>query len=117
MMLLNSSTASVGTTNWYCSETRRTVGAVPFAEHVERVVELRQVLDLAAIGAGLAVPQLADRPESVLVGQPVGEQVRQRKQLRRIEFQRIALQLLGQLVERGQRARATPPRGPASAER
>ena len=27
------------------------VGAVPLTEHVQRVVELRQILDLAAVGA------------------------------------------------------------------
>ena len=57
------------------AETGRAVGAVPFAEHVQRVVELRQVLDLAPIGSGRAVPQFTYRHEGVLVGQPVREDV------------------------------------------
>ncbi|COX30680.1 Uncharacterised protein [Mycobacterium tuberculosis] len=60
-------------------EARWAVGAVPFAEHVQRMVELREVLDLAAIGAGFAVPQFADRAEGIFVGQPVGKHVGQRK--------------------------------------
>jgi hypothetical protein len=80
-------------------EARRAVGAVPLAEHVEWVVELRQVLHLAAVGTRLAVPQLADRAEGVFVGQSVREHIGQRKQLRRIEFQRVSLQFLGQLLE------------------
>ena len=84
-------------------EAGRPVGAVPLTEHVERVIELRQVLDLAAVGARLQVPQLADRHERVLVGQPVGEDVGQCEQLRRIEFQWVTSQFRGQLVQLGQR--------------
>ena len=72
-------------------EARRAVGAVPLPEHVQRVIELGQVLHLAAVVPRFAVPEFADRAEGVLVGQPVGEEVRERKQLRRIEFQGIAL--------------------------
>jgi len=56
-------------------EAGRSVGPVPLSEHVQRVVELRQVLDLAAVGAGLAVPQFTDRAEGVFVGEPVGKEV------------------------------------------
>lgn len=75
------------------------------------MVELRQVLDLARVVAGLAVPQLADGAEGVLVGQAVREDVRERQQRRRVELQRVLLQLLRQLVELGQRTARD--RGPA----
>ena len=75
-------------------EAGRAVGTVPLSEHIERVIKLRQVLDLAAVGAGLAVPEFSDRPERVLVGQPIGKDVGEGEQLRRIEFQRVPLQLL-----------------------
>ena len=54
------------------TETRRAVSTVPFPEHVERVIKLRQVLHLAAIGSRLAVPQLAhlqEREERRVAGQ------------------------------------------------
>ncbi len=55
------------------AETRWAVGPVPLADHIEWVVELRQVLDLAAVGARLAVPQLADRHEGYLLAKPFGK--------------------------------------------
>ena len=55
------------------------VGPVPLTEHVQWVVELRQVLNLGAVGARLSVPQFPDRAEGVLVGQAVGEDVRKRQ--------------------------------------
>src|SRR5690606_10795786 len=69
-------------------EAVRAVGAVPLPEQIQRVVELRQVLDQAAPALrGLAVVQLTDRAERQLVGQPGREDVRQCEQLWRVELQ------------------------------
>ena len=86
-------------------EPGRAVGAVPLTEHVERVIELRQVLDLAAVGARLAVPELADRPEGVLVGQSRwGTTSGNVSSCGASNFSGSFCSFVGQLVERGQRA-------------
>ena len=54
-------------------EPRRTVGPVPLSEHVERVVELRQVLDLAAVGAATSRYQSSPiGPNVYLLASPLG---------------------------------------------
>ena len=60
-------------------ESGRAVGAVPLPEHVQRMVELRQILNLAPVGSRLAVPEFPDRAEGVLIGEPVREDVRKCK--------------------------------------
>ena len=95
MMPLNSLDRLGGHHELVLQEARGSVSAVPLPEHVERVVELRQVLDLAAVGARLAVPQLADRHEGELVRQAVGKDIGKRKQLWRIEFQRVLCSFAG----------------------
>ena len=49
------------------------VGAVPLSDHVERVIELRQILDLAAVASAHSVPQLAIGPKVNLLARPLGK--------------------------------------------
>ena len=81
------------------------VPAVPLADEVERLVELRQVLHLVAVRSGLQPPQLTDGHHGQLVHREVREDVRDRHQLGSVEFQRLFRQLgrvFLQLVQRGQ---------------
>ena len=81
------------------------VPAVPLADEVERLVELRQVLHLVAVRSGLQPPQLTDGHHGQLVHGEVREDVRDGHQLGCVELQRLFRQLGGvflQLVQRGQ---------------
>src|SRR5690606_13642022 len=78
-------------------ETLRTVGAVPLAEHVQRVVEGGQVLRLLPVGGALAVPDLGGEGEGLLVEQAVREQVGESQEGLAGEAERVLAQLLGQL--------------------
>ena len=71
--------SGVGHGELVLEETGRPVGAVPLPEHVQRMVELRQILNLAPVGPRLAVPEFPDRAEGVLIGEPVREDVRKCK--------------------------------------
>src|SRR2546430_3260547 len=78
------------------------VSAVPFADQIQRVIELREVLDLAAVMAAAPVVQLPDSAESEFVHQPVREYVRNCHQLRCIKFQWVAGEPAWQLVDQCQ---------------
>ena len=82
------------------------VRVVPIPEHVEHVVELRQILDLALAGRPDPVVRLAHRGEAELVGQPAREDVGEGDQRLVVEAQRILAVLLRQFVELGQVAAA-----------
>jgi hypothetical protein len=87
-------------------EAVRAVGPVPLTEHVQRVVEAGEALDLAGVVAALGVPRRAQKAEGQLVRQPVGEHVGQLEQWLGVESQRVRGQLRGvlaQLVEGCQR--------------
>ena len=92
-------------------EARRTVGPVPLAEQVERVVEAGQVLDLVGVvAASWRYQAVAERGEGQLVRQAVGKDVRQ---VRRAAWRRRPAgrsQLGGELLQLGQGGQRAPDR-------
>ena len=84
-----------------------TVAAVPLTNEIERLVELRQVLDLVLRRRAHGVIGQAHSGQAELIQRPRREDIRHGHQLRRVELQRILRQLGGQFLELrqgGQRA-------------
>lgn len=72
------------------------VGAVPFPQQVQRVIELRQVLDTAPRPMRVhAVGGFGGESDGEVVDHAVGKDVRHREQLGRIDFSGLRRSLAG----------------------